>query len=135
MNGTTPHLSKGGFNLRKRISYSPQLLELIREDRTRTKENCPETQLVVEDTETYARITMGHLEELDMKNEHKLLVMNWNCVSDEFIFKFESLLKLAESLEPTRRSLLKVTSSLFDSLGILCPVLVQMKMLVQLWCL
>ena len=40
-------LSAGGFNLRKWISNSPQLLELIREDRTRTKENCPETQPVV----------------------------------------------------------------------------------------
>lgn len=126
-------LSKGGFNLSKWISNSPQLLELIREDRTRTKENCPESQPVVEDTKTYARITMGHLEELDMKNEHKVLGLNWNCVSDEFIFKFEALLKLAESLESTRRSLLKVTLSFFDPLGILSPVLVQMK-LFQLLC-
>ena len=55
-------LSEGGFNLRKWISNSPQLLELILEDTTRTKENCPETQPVVENTETYARIAMGHLE-------------------------------------------------------------------------
>ncbi|XP_015761461.1 PREDICTED: uncharacterized protein LOC107340610 [Acropora digitifera] len=83
---------------------------------------------------TYARITMGHLKELDMKNEHKVLGLNWNCVSDEFIFRFEAILKLAESLEPTRRSLLKVTSSFFDPLGILSPVLVQMKLLFQLLC-
>ncbi|XP_068686960.1 uncharacterized protein [Montipora foliosa] len=127
-------LSAGGFNLRKWSPNSPQLLELIREDRTRTKENCPETQSVVEDTETYARVAVGHLEELDMKNEHKVLGLNWNCVSDEFIFKFEALRRLAESLEPTRRSLLKITSSFFDPLGILSPVLVQMKLLFQLLC-
>ena len=127
-------LSEGGFNLRKWISNSPQLLELIREDRTRTKENCYEPQPVVEDTETYARVTMGHLEELDTKNEHKVLGLNWNCVSDDFIFRFEAILKLAESLEPTRRSLLKVTSSFFDPLGMLSPVLVQMKLLFQLLC-
>ena len=69
-----------------------------------------------------------------MKNEHKVLGLNWNCVSDEFIFKFEALLKLAENLEPTRRSLLKVTLSFFDPLGILSPVLVQMKLLFQLFC-
>ena len=69
-------LSEGGFNLRKWISKLPHLLELIQEDRTRTKKDCPEPQLVVEDTETYARITMGHLGELDMKNEHKGL--NWD---------------------------------------------------------
>ena len=60
--------------------------------------------------------------------------MNWNCDSDEFIFKFEALLKLAESLQPTRRNLLKVTSSFFDPLGILSPVLVQMKLLFQVMC-
>ena len=55
-------LSEGGFNPRKWISNLPQLLGLIREDRTRTKKDCPEAQPVVEDTETYERITMGHLE-------------------------------------------------------------------------
>ena len=123
-----------GFNLRKWISNLLQLLELIREDRTRTKEDCPEPQEVVEDTEAYARITTGHLEELDMKNEHKVLGLNSNCVSDEFIFRFKALLQLAESLEPTIESLLKVTSSFFDPLGILGPVLVQMKLLFQLLC-
>ncbi|XP_068724219.1 uncharacterized protein [Montipora capricornis] len=127
-------LSPGGFNLWKWISNSPQLLELIREDRTRTKENCPETQPVVEDTETYVRVAVRHLEQLDMKNEYKVLGLNWNCVFDEFIFKFEALLRLAENLETTRRSLLKITSSFFDPLGILSPVLVQMKLLFQMLC-
>ena len=40
-------LSEEGFNLRKWISNLPQLLELIREDRTRTKEDCLEPQPVV----------------------------------------------------------------------------------------
>ena len=34
-------LSEGGFNLRKWISNSPKLLELIREDRARTEEKTP----------------------------------------------------------------------------------------------
>ena len=37
-------------------------------------------------------------------------------------------------MEPTRRSLLKITSSFFDPLGILSPVLVQMKLLFQMLC-
>ena len=126
-------LSEGGFNLRKWISNSPKLLELTREDRARTEEKTPGSQSAVEDTETYARTTIGHLEELDVKNEHKVLGLNWNCVSDEF-FKFEALFSLAESLEPTRRNLLKVTSSFFDPLGILSPVVVKMKLLFQSLC-
>ena len=49
-----------------------------------------------------------------MNNEHKVLGLNWNCISNEFILRFKTLLKLSESLEPTRRSLLKVYSSFFD---------------------
>ena len=67
-----------------------------------------------------------------MKNEPKVLGLNWNCVSDECIFRFKALSKLAESLEPTKRSLLKVTSTFFDPLGILSPVLVQIKLLFQM---
>ena len=127
-------LSEGGFNLRKWITNSPKLLDLIREDHTKAEGGSSEQRSVVEDMETYARTTVGHLEELDMKNEHKVLGLNWNCVSDEFAFKFEALLKLAEGLEPTRRNLLKVTSSFFDPLGILSLVLVQMKLLFQVLC-
>ena len=56
-------LSEGGFNLRKWISNSPQLLELICQDQIRIDENCP----VMEDTESYAKTTMEHLGKLDMK--------------------------------------------------------------------
>ena len=59
-------------------------------------------------------------------------IKSWDCVSDEFIFKFESLLKLAEGLEPIRRNLLKITSSFFDPFGVLSPVVVQMKVLFQM---
>ena len=69
-----------------------------------------------------------------MKDEHKVLGLNCKCVTDEFIFKFEVLLRLSEDLEPTRRSLLKVNSSFFDRLGVLSPILVEMKILFQSLC-
>ena len=69
-----------------------------------------------------------------MKDEHKVLGLNWNCVTDEFIFKSEALLRLSEDLELTRRNLLKVTSSFFDSLGAFSPILVEMKILFQSLC-
>ena len=123
-------LLESGFNLRKWISNSPKLLELICEDQVGTVGTCA----VVEDTESYAKTTVNHLEKLDMKDEHKVLGLNWNCVTDEFIFKFEALLRLSEDLEPTRRNLLKVTSSFFDPLGVLSPILVEMKILFQSLC-
>ena len=106
------------------------MLELICEDQVGTVETCA----VVEDTESYAKTTVNHLEKLDMKDQHKVLGLNWNCVTDEFIFKFEALLRLSEDLEATRRNLLKVTSSFFDPLGVLSPILVEMKILFQSLC-
>ena len=58
-------LLEGGFNLRKWISNSPKLLELICEDQVETVGTCA----VVEDTESYAKTTFNHLEKLDMKDE------------------------------------------------------------------
>ena len=77
------------------------MLELICEDQVGTVETCA----VVEDTESYAKTTVNYLEKLDMRDEHKALGLNWNCVTDKFIFKFEALLRLSEDLEPTRRNL------------------------------
>ena len=91
-------LSEGGFNLRKWVSNSPKLLELISEEQTRVGESSPESKMVVEDTESYAKTITGNLERLEMKNQHKVLGLNWDCVSNEFIFKFEVLLRLAEGL-------------------------------------
>ena len=118
-------LLEGRFNLQKRISNSPKLLKLICEDQVGTVGTCA----VVEHTESYAKTTVNHLEKLDMKDEHRVLCLNWNCVTDEFIFKFEALLRLSEDLELTRRNLLKVTSSFFDPLGVLSLILVEMKIL------
>ena len=106
------------------------MLELICENQVETIGNCA----VVEDTESFAKTTVNHLEKLDMKDEHKVRGLNWNCVTDEFIFKSETLLRFSEDLEATRRNFLKVLSSFFDSLGVLSPILVEMKILFQSLC-
>ena len=81
---------------RKWISNSPKLLELICENQVETVGTCA----VVEGSESYAKTTVNHLEKLDMKDEHKVLGLNWSC---------EALLRLSEDLKPTRRNFLKVT--------------------------
>lgn len=50
------------------VSNSPKLLASIRRDRKKAEGDCSEQ--IVEATETCARTTEGHLEELYMKNEH-----------------------------------------------------------------
>ena len=50
----------------------PKVLEQICEDQVGTVKTCA----LVEDTESYAKTTANRLEKLDMKDEHKVLVLN-----------------------------------------------------------
>ena len=106
------------------------MLELFCENQVETVGTCA----VAEDTESYAKTNVNHLEKLDMKDEHKVLGLNWNCTTDEFIFKFEALLRLSEDLEPTRRKKKKKKKKKSYSLGVLSPILVEMKILFQSLC-
>ena len=45
---------------------------MICEDQVGTVKTCA----LVEDTESYAKATVNHLEKLDMKDEHKVLALN-----------------------------------------------------------
>ena len=64
----------------------------------------------------------------------KLLGIDWNSFSDEFAFDFSELLQHASKLSKTKRSVLKVTTSLFDLLGLLSPFVITLKVMFQDLC-
>ena len=74
---------------------------------------------------------MGNLEELQETDEHKVLGLPWNCKTDKLLIEFDSVLDGIEELSPTKRTVLKVSARLYDLLGIVSPVTVLMKMLLQ----
>ena len=59
----------------------------------------------------------------------KLLGVNWNNHSDEFVFDFTELIKHDKQLPPSKRSLLKFTAKIFDPLGLLSPFIIHLKVL------
>ena len=61
--------------------------------------------------------------------------MNWNTHDDEIIFSFAELYKYASSLPLTKRSVLKVTAKIYDPMGFLTPLTVEMKILFQELCI
>ncbi|XP_062714295.1 uncharacterized protein LOC115268175 [Aedes albopictus] len=68
----------------------------------------------------------------------KILGLNWDLTSDEFVFsmEFPQLDKSFRSGEviPTKRQLLKFMMSIFDPLNILSPITVQLRIIFQeLW--
>ena len=58
----------------------------------------------------------------------------WNSDSDEFTFCFSELVNLVNKLPASQRSLLKVTASIFDPLGLLSPFVIKLKLLFQTLC-
>jgi len=81
--------------------------------------------------DTYNRIMVGGLEERVVNTEQKVLGTNWNYFSDEFLFKFQTHVKSAQGLMPTKRNILTLIASFYDPMGLMSPIIAQMKILPQ----
>ena len=57
-----------------------------------------------------------------------------NCKTDKLLIEFDSVLDGIEELSPTKRTVLKVAARLYDPLGIVGPVTILMKTLLQEIC-
>ena len=74
---------------------------------------------------------VGCLEERDVNTEQKVLGTNWNYFTDEFLFTFQTHVESAQGLMPIKRNKLRVTASFYDPMGLISPIIVQMKILLQ----
>jgi hypothetical protein len=123
----------GNFNLRKWATNSPVLMAQIQSDeevlKSLTTENLNNTG-----ESSYAKESIGGLEEIETPKEHKVLGMNWDTDSDTFVLKLTKVVQFARNLEPTKRNVLKIAAKLFDPLGLLSPVTVLLRMLLQELC-
>ena len=88
----------------------------------------------IEDDETFNKVMVGGLEERDASTEQRVLGPNWNYFNDEFLFKFQTHVESARGLIPTKRNVLRVIASCFDPMGLISPIIVQMKILLQDLC-
>ena len=67
-------------------------------------------------------------------NLKKVLGVQWDLDSDEFVFSFVEILKLARSLPMTKRNVVKVGVTFFDPLGFISPITTRVKSIFQLLC-
>ena len=61
-------------------------------------------------------------------------VLGVNTKADKFLFNFTELVKFANTLPVTKRSLLKISAKVFDPLGFLSPSVIQLKCMLQELC-
>ena len=97
----------GGFELRKWNKDSERFQDLINND------------------------TKGAIDENWMK---KILGFDWNITSDEIIFYFTDIVNKASNLPVTERNVLKLSPVFFDALRLICPIVLQIKILFKEAC-
>jgi len=74
---------------------------------------------------------VGGIEERDVNTEQRVLGTNWNYFTDEFLSKFQPHVERAQGLLSTKQNILRVIASFYDPMGLISPIIVQMKILLQ----
>ena len=119
-------LNKAWFNLRKFASNSLSLQLRVIQD-----EAVP--QAVATNEETFAQVTFGDNLELQ-ENELKVLGVKWNNSEDQIGYTLESIVKAAETTEPTKRGIISTLGKSYDRMGFLSPVIIMFKVFMQALC-
>jgi hypothetical protein len=125
---------EAGFNLRKWSSNSKELIKKISEPNYSEEGKSHKAKNVSEDDATYTRTTLGADHEINEEREHKVLGITWNHDTDELSVDLSHIVKAAANLPATKRTVLKVTARVYDPLGWISPIIVEMKVLFQKIC-
>ena len=107
---------------------SEEVIDMINSSEKSSEKSANFTQ-----DESYAKSMVGPAGNQDGKFV-KVLGVNWNTKTDEFLFNFTELVKFANTLPVTKRSLLKISAKVFDPLGFLSPYVIQLKCMFQELC-
>ena len=91
---------------------------------------------VMEEEESYVNSQFNFCESSSSSSEvSKLLGLLWERFSVCFTFDFTKLTEYAKQLPCTKRSLLRVSSKIFDPLGFLSPFVIKLKLMFQALCI
>ena len=117
-------MSEAGFDLRKWTTNDRELNEYIAS--MEGKSNSPPPG----NDNTYFKVMSPSI-----NTHHKtVLGMEWDTEKDEFVFRFDDLLKKCDSITQTKRNLLSVSASIFNSLGFVSPITAKIKTIFQMLC-
>ena len=121
-------LMQAGMVLRKWCTSDVTLQQFIDEKETEFNSHQPPPY---EDETSYTKYIFSSNSQPKYK---RVLGINWDINSDEFLFEFSDIIALSESLKSTKRNILKIASSFFDPLGFISPMVIQVKVLFQVLC-
>ena len=127
-------LAKAGFKLRKFVTNSEELHQLIQEresslDRRETREKTH-----VEEDQSYAKSSLGVKTE-EGPGTSKVLGILWDVAKDALRLDVGDVMAYATGeSEPTKRSVASLSARFFDPLGVIAPVTVLFKIFCQTLC-
>ena len=61
----------------------------------------------------------------------KVLGVPWDSDKDILLYDFKAIMKDVHKSKPTKRNLLKIVSSFYDLIGLIQPILISLKTLLQ----
>ena len=127
-------LKEGGFNLRKFSTNAVRLQTRIDSCESPGQDACEETASIsVQSEETYANTVLGLTQKVH-SGERKVLGVWWNNATDELVMDFEEIVSAVVVLEPTKRAIGSLVGRFYDPLGLLSPIVIQIKVFLQEMC-
>lgn len=120
-----------GFNLRKWKTNSKDLGEEIVKQETFNFTDAKTENL---QHESEAKSVPDADSSIPKSKNEKVLGLLWDKDADQLRFEFDEIFKEAKDKPVTKRSILSATAKLFDPLGVLCPIIVPLKILFQSLC-
>ena len=70
----------------------------------------------------------------DPSNNEKVLGISWDNQEDKLILGVSEIFVKAENVNPTKRNILRVIASIYDPVGYLAPIVINLKLLFQEIC-
>ena len=120
-----------GFNLMKWKTNSKDLEEEIQKEETLNFTDAKPENL---QHESEAKSVPDPDSSIPKSKNEKVLGLLWDKDTDKLKFEFDEIFKEVKDKPVTKRSILSATAKLFDPLGVLCPIIVPLKILFQSLC-
>ena len=149
-------LAEGGFNMRKWLSNSKQLVNQLK---GLIKSECESSEVTVQSSETRNQATklsesaeatpavsvttevieedLGYSQSVFSQNcdtNSKVLGQEWDFESDKLIFNLSNIISAVETEFVTKRSVLSLSARFYDPLGLISPIVLKFKQLFQEVC-
>lgn len=124
-------MADGGFNVRKFLSNSHELQQIIdaKEGGQKLMHTSP-ASATTEDDETYAKVSPKDPLISEPKESEKVLGVAWDRHADEFVVDPSPAFATVDN-NATKCLVSRCTCRIFDPLGIIAPVTVKLKLFMQ----